>query len=55
MTAAGHDIFEMANFSVMLGSASVTFRRSHGKVDGFFLDDTTGDDRLRTFWFAKVA
>jgi CubicO group peptidase (beta-lactamase class C family) len=55
MTAAGHDIFNMANFSVMLDSASVTFRRTQGKVDGFFLDDTTGDDRLRQFWFAKVA
>jgi CubicO group peptidase (beta-lactamase class C family) len=55
MTATGHDIFEMANFSVMLDLASVTFRRTHGKVDGFFLDDTTGDDRLRQFWFAKLA
>jgi CubicO group peptidase (beta-lactamase class C family) len=55
MTAAGHDIFEMANFSVMLVSANVTFRRSHGKVDGFFIDDNAVPDRLRKFWFAKVA
>jgi CubicO group peptidase (beta-lactamase class C family) len=54
MTAMGHDIFKMENFSVMLGVAGVTFRRSHGKVDGFFIDDATGDDRLRNFWFAKV-
>jgi hypothetical protein len=39
----------------MLDLATVTFRRTHGNVDGFFLDDATGDDRLRTFWFAKVA
>lgn len=55
MTAVEHDIFKMENFSVMLGLASVTFRRSHGNVDGFFIDDATGDDRLRNFWFAKVA
>jgi CubicO group peptidase (beta-lactamase class C family) len=54
MTATGRDIFNMANFGVMLASAEVTFRRSHGKVDGFFLDDATGDDRLRKFWFAKI-
>jgi hypothetical protein len=55
MTALGHDKFEMANFSVMLVSASVTFRRSHGKVDGFFIDDNAVPDRLRKFWFARVA
>jgi CubicO group peptidase (beta-lactamase class C family) len=55
MTALDHDIFKMANFGVMLDLATVTFRRTHGNVDGFFLDDATGDDRLRTFWFAKVA
>ena len=55
MTAVDRDVFEMANFSVMLASANVTFRRTDGKVDGFFIDDATGDDRLRKFWFAKVA
>jgi Beta-lactamase len=54
MTPIGHDIFNMENFTVMLGSADVTFHRSHGKVDGFFIDDATGEDRLRKFWFAKV-
>jgi CubicO group peptidase (beta-lactamase class C family) len=54
MTAAGHDIFKMTNFTVMLPSADVTFRRTHGQVDGFFLDDNSGEDRLRQFWFGKV-
>jgi CubicO group peptidase (beta-lactamase class C family) len=54
MAAMGHDIFKMESFSVMLDVADVTFRRTHGKVDGFFIDDATGDDRLRNFWFAKV-
>lgn len=55
MTAMGHDIFRMKNFSVMLDVAGVTFRRNHAKVDGFFIDDATDEGRLRTFWFAKVA
>jgi CubicO group peptidase (beta-lactamase class C family) len=43
------------NFSVVLSLANVTFHRTQGNVDGFSIDDTSGADRLRNFWFAKVA
>jgi CubicO group peptidase (beta-lactamase class C family) len=54
MTAIRHDIFKMKDFSVVLASAKVTFNRTHRNIDGFFIDDTTGNDRLRKFWFAKL-
>jgi CubicO group peptidase (beta-lactamase class C family) len=54
LTALRHDIFKMADFSVVLAAANVTFHRSQGHVQGFFIDDNAVPDRLRKFWFAKL-
>ena len=54
LTAVSPNTFT-TNFSVVLSLANVTFHRTQGNVDGFSIDDTSGADRLRNFWFAKVA
>jgi CubicO group peptidase (beta-lactamase class C family) len=53
MVAASSDTFTMTNFSVVLNSATVKFHRTQGQIDGFFIDDSFGSNRLHNFWFAK--
>jgi CubicO group peptidase (beta-lactamase class C family) len=55
LTAVSTDTFTMNNFSVVLSLATVQFSRdAQGKIDGFYIDDTSGADRLRHFRFAKM-
>jgi hypothetical protein len=55
LTPVSADKFSMKGFSVVLPSATVQFSRdAHHKVDGFSLDDTSGEDRLRDFRFTKL-
>jgi beta-lactamase family protein len=55
LVAAGSDTFRMSNFSVMLPAVKVTFHRDkRGQVDGFRMDDISGENRLKDFCFTKV-
>ncbi len=55
LTAVATDTFTMENFSVVLPLATVQFSRdAKGKIDGFYIDDRIGEDRLRHFRFVKV-
>jgi CubicO group peptidase (beta-lactamase class C family) len=54
LTPASADKFT-TNFSVVLSVATVHFSRdAQAKVDGFYIDDTSGADRLRHLRFNKM-
>ena len=55
LVAAGTDRFHMSKFSVMLPDVRVTFHRDKRRqVNGFSMDDVSGEGSLTDFRFTKV-
>jgi CubicO group peptidase (beta-lactamase class C family) len=55
LVAAGTDTFHISEFSVMLPDVKVTFHRDkRGRVNGFSMDDVSGEGSLTDFRFTKV-
>jgi CubicO group peptidase (beta-lactamase class C family) len=55
LTAAGEDVFHVADFSVVLEEVKLTFLRNRrGKVKGLRMDDISGGNRLANFRFKKA-